>query len=378
GWYSQVVTGPFYQKVFAPGGLVLNIEQYGDASVAPNATTTDTSDQANGSEDEPEDGSEEPSIWDSLWSRQFNGTITNSLNSFTGTSVNYSTAMSYNVNTSLDLSVSTSANYRFIGGTDITQYSAGYSMYTICGDGGISLGTEGSFSTIGQSFFTPGTLILGSRPTTGGKFAAQTVATLATTSKLAKFASLAAKLTALVDEVGTKFFKGYPQSALDLPAAITARLAAPAATTAAALMTKAVVGNYKKITRHELETSSAVEPTIKIEPHAIILSVGTYKIEIDEIEGITLSGKDCVVRLNSIDGIYAKSNRISLVSSSNIEDNDGNNFGEMPTTSRTSEIIIGPTEINANGSLKVDGKTIVIGQTTVEGLFIATDARFGG
>ncbi|MGK9237374.1 hypothetical protein KXS07_37190 [Inquilinus limosus] len=206
------------------------------------------------------------------------------MTSFTGTSVDYSTRMSYSVNTSLDLSVSTSTNYRFISGTDITQYSSGYSMYTLCGDGSISLGTEGSFSTIGQTFFTPGSIVLGSRPVTGEALKTANIATLAKTQALVRLASYAAKLTALVDEVGTKFAKGFPQSVLDLPAAIMARLAAPAATTAAALVAKSIVGSYKMRTKEELGLpfeEMTKEPTIKIDPDAITLKVGKNFIRID-------------------------------------------------------------------------------------------------
>ncbi|MGK9237404.1 hypothetical protein KXS07_37350, partial [Inquilinus limosus] len=253
--------------------------QYGDASSAPKDTTADNGDQT-----DAQDETEEPSIWDSLWSRHFSGTIANTMTFYAGTNVNYSTRMSCSVNTSLDLSVSTAAAYRFVGGLDITQYPSRYTACTLAGDGAIGLGTEGSYSPTGQTFFTPGTIVLGSRPphreSGMPSLAAVNAALLAKTQFAVRLASYAAKLTALADVVGTRFIKGVPQSVFDWPAAIMARLAAPAATTAAALMAKSIVGSYKNIHRDRMALNPDSDPTIKIEPDAITLRVGTSSIGI--------------------------------------------------------------------------------------------------
>ncbi|MGK9237399.1 hypothetical protein KXS07_37325, partial [Inquilinus limosus] len=324
--------------------------QYGDASSAPKDTTADNGDQT-----DAQDETEEPSIWDSLWSRHFSGTIANTMTSFTGTNVDYSTKLSYRINTGLDLSVSTAATYRSFSGNEITHYSSGYSQHILCGDGSISLGTEGGFSTIGQMFFTPGTIVLGSRPRIGSGITATNEALLTKVQLAARIASYAAVLADLVNQIGTKFIRGFPQSAFNLPSAILARIAAPAATTAAALLAKFMVGDYKLATRGNISGEGRLvqnpdnDPTIKIEPNAITLSVGPSNIRISSVGILFEAGASAISLTNEVVDIWTRNERGYITS-----------FRLNSNRSLTVET----EHIYMNGNAEIRGDCEITGQVT--------------
>ncbi|MGO1081361.1 phage baseplate assembly protein V, partial [Inquilinus sp. CA228] len=93
GWYSEVITGPFYQQVFAPGGTISHIVQYG----LPSASGA--------------------GFWDTRFKADFHNTLSTSF----GTSVTYNTELRYAVDTSLSLAVSTTASYTHYSGWTINQ-----------------------------------------------------------------------------------------------------------------------------------------------------------------------------------------------------------------------------------------------------------------
>ncbi|MGO1081338.1 hypothetical protein, partial [Inquilinus sp. CA228] len=205
-----------------------------------------------------------------------------------GTSVTYNTELRYAVDTSLSLAVSTTASYTHYSGWTINQHGAGQETYNVNGEGDINLGASGSFNALGQTFFTPGTVVIGSRPVTGTPIVAENIAALGVTSKVTKLTALAGSLTATLDTLGPAYIDGIPPAFFSTAAAVVSRAAAPAAATAAAIVAATVASTYKKIERPALE-AAIFEPTIAVGPTDITLQVGTSVLRITEL-GITILG----------------------------------------------------------------------------------------
>ncbi|MGO1079367.1 hypothetical protein, partial [Inquilinus sp. CA228] len=255
-----------------------------------------------------------------------------------GTSVTYNTELRYAVDTSLSLAVSTTASYTHYSGWTINQYGAGQDTSNLNGEGDINLGAGGSFNALGQTFFTPGTVVIGSRPATGTPIVAENIAALGVTSKVTKLTALAGSLTATLDTLGPAYIDNVPPAFFSTTAAVVSRAAAPAAATAAAIVAATVAGTYKKIERPAL-MASIVEPTITIGPLGITLRVGTSAIEITEA-GISISAPIVAIKDTTL------ANRIE-VSAMDITANALRTYILSPTE------IIGPTSVT--GSAMVQG-----------------------